>query len=95
YFDMNIQCPFLVDNICFIYDVRPLPCSGHYSVSPPDWCAPDTPQQPVMYQQIPNDKDLTEMLRLAGPQLTLYELTLPIIIYKLLTAGSSSIITSD
>ena len=95
YVDMNIQCPFLVDNRCFIYDVRPFPCSGHYSVSPPDWCDPITPQKPIIHQLIPNEEDLSKIVLLAGPQLILYELTLPIMIYKLLTEGSSSIITSN
>ena len=93
YLDMNIQCPFLVDNRCSIYDVRPLPCSGHYSVSPPDWCASVTQQEPVIHQLIPNDEDLSEMILLADPRLTLYELTLPTMIYKLLTEGSSCVIT--
>lgn len=94
YVDMNIQCPFLVDNRCFIYDVRPLPCSCHYSVSPPDWCAPATPQEPVLHQLIPNEEDLSKIVLLADPQFILYELTLPTMIYKLLTEGSSSIITT-
>lgn len=91
YVDMNIQCPFLVDNRCFIYEVRPLPCSGHYSVSPPDWCAPVTPQKPIIHQLIPNEEDLSKIVLLADPRLILYELTLPTMIYKLLTEGSSSI----
>lgn len=93
YVDMNIPCPFLVDNSCFIYEVRPFPCSGHYSVSPPDWCAPVSPQEPVLHQLIPDEEDLSKILLLSGPQFILYELTLPIMIYKLLTEGASSIIT--
>ena len=93
YVDMNIQCPFLVDNSCFIYDVRPLPCAGHYSVSPPDWCAPVNPQKPTIHQLIPNEEDLSKIVLLVDPRFILYELTLPIMIYKLLTEGSSSIVT--
>jgi Fe-S-cluster containining protein len=93
YLDTNIPCPFLVDKKCFIYDVRPFQCSGHYSVSPPNWCASTTKQDPVIHQLIPNDEDLSEMLLLADPRLTLYELTLPTMIYKLISKGSSSIMT--
>jgi len=93
YLDMNIQCPFLVDNRCFIYDVRPLSCSGHFSVSPPDWCDPVSGQKPVLHNLVPNDEDLTDIIRLADPRLVLYELTLPTMIHKLLTEGSSSIMT--
>jgi len=94
YVDINIQCPFLIDNRCFIYDVRPLPCSGHYSVSPPDWCAPDTAQEPIIHQLIPDKEDLSKIILLADPRFILYELTLPTMIYKLLTEGPSSIIKS-
>ena len=90
YLEMDIQCPFLVNNTCLIYAVRPFPCSGQYSVSPPDWCAPATEHKAEIYQLIPDDDDLMKMLQLADPQLMLYEVTLPIMIYRLLTEGVSS-----
>jgi hypothetical protein len=90
YLEMEIPCPFLVNDTCFIYPVRPFPCSGQYSVSPPDWCAPATDKKAEIYQLIPDDDDLMKMLKLADPQLMLYEVTLPILIYKLLTEGVSS-----
>jgi hypothetical protein len=93
YLNMNIQCPFLEDRRCFIYEVRPLSCSGHYSASLPDWCAPGARQKPVIHHMIPNDEDLMEIMRLVDPQLMLYELTLPTMIHKLLTEGSSSVIS--
>ena len=93
YLNMNIQCPFLVDSKCSIYDVRPLSCSGHYSVSPPSWCASDSQQKPVLHNIIPNDEDLTEIIRLGDPRLILYELTLPTMILRLLIEGSSSVMT--
>ena len=91
YLEMNIRCPFLVDNTCFIYDVRPLACSGHYAASPPDWCAPSAEQAPVIHHLIPDDQDLTDLTLLADPRLTLYELTLPTMIHRILSEGSSSI----
>lgn len=91
YLDMHIQCPFLANDKCFIYDVRPLSCSNHYSVSPPDWCDPVARKQPVIHHLIPNDEDLTGILRLGDPRLTLYELTLPIMIHRLITEGASSV----
>jgi Fe-S-cluster containining protein len=90
YLEMGIPCPFLVNNICLIYAVRPLPCSGQYSVSPPEWCDPTTEKKAEIYQLVPDDDDLMKMLHLADPQLMLYEVTLPIMIYKLLTEGVSS-----
>jgi len=93
YLDSNIRCPFLVDHKCAIYEVRPSACSGHHSVSPPDWCAPATQQTPVIHNSIPDDEDLIEIIRLTGPQLTLYELTLPTMVYRLLTEGSSALVS--
>ena len=93
YLDMNIQCPFLSDNKCAIYDVRPLSCSGHFSVSPPDWCAPASGQKPVLHNIVPDDEDLMKIMRLADTRLVMYELTLPTMIHKLLNEGSSSVMT--
>jgi Fe-S-cluster containining protein len=90
YLEMGIQCPFLVNNTCSIYAVRPLPCSGQYSVSLPDMCALASDNKAEIYQVVPDDTDLMKMIQLADPQLMLYEVTLPIMIYKLLTEGISS-----
>ncbi len=91
YLDMNIPCPFLVDKKCFIYKVRPLSCSGHYAVTAPSWCSPSTDQKPYIYQMIPNDQDLTELTLLSDPRISLYELALPTMIYRLLTEGAAPI----
>lgn len=91
YLEMNIPCPLLENNRCLIYTVRPLPCSGQYAVSPPDWCNPASGEKPAIHQLIPGDDDLLKMAQLADPQLMLYEITLPIMIYRLLTEGASSI----
>lgn len=93
YRKINVPCPFLVDNRCSIYEVRPLACSGHHSVSPPDYCAPTAQQEPDIRQSISDDKDLIEMIHLTGSQLMLYELALPTMVYRLLTEGSSAIKT--
>ena len=35
-------CPFLVDNACSVYDVRPLVCRSHFSFdATAHWCAPE------------------------------------------------------
>lgn len=88
YFAATIRCPFLVDDVCSIYPVRPLACSGHHSVSPPEWCAPDSPRKPEIRRMTPEDRDLLGMIRLADPWLTLFELALPTMVYRLLTEGS-------
>jgi Fe-S-cluster containining protein len=91
YLDSHIRCPFLIDDKCSIYEVRPMACSSHHSISPPDYCAPGAQQKPLIRHSVPEDQDLIEMMKLADPWLMLYELTLPTMIYKLLTEGSSAV----
>ena len=40
YLKQGIQCPFLDNNLCVIYEVRPYRCAGYTSVTPPEWCNP-------------------------------------------------------
>lgn len=94
YLEMDIPCPFLEHDSCLIYAVRPLPCSGQYAVSPPDWCYHATAEEAVVHQLVLLDEDLLALLELAGPQLMIYEVTLPILVYRLLTEGASSMIQS-
>jgi len=91
YLEMGIQCPFLVNDRCSIYEVRPLSCSGHYSTSPPDWCKPGSSSMPVLYNLVPDDEDLMAIMRLADPRLLLYERTLPLMVNRILTEGASVI----
>jgi Fe-S-cluster containining protein len=90
YFLANIRCPFLVDGLCSIYPVRPLACSSHHSVSPPEWCVPDSQQKPEIRRMTPDDRDLLGMIRVGDPWLTLFELALPTMVYRLLTEGSAA-----
>lgn len=43
YAKLNIACPFLVDQVCSIYEVRPITCAGVFSTSPAEWCMPSHP----------------------------------------------------
>lgn len=95
YFDAHIPCPFLVDDRCSIYEVRPWSCSGHYSTTPPAWCSSSAAQnKAVLYNQIPDDEDLAAVLRTADSRLILHEFALPSMIYRLLTEGSMAVITT-
>ncbi len=93
YFKKNIRCPFLVDNKCSIYSVRPLACSGHHSVSQPNSCAPASQLKPDIRNSIPDKENFIEIIRLAGSQLVLYELALPTMVGRILNEGSSAIKT--
>jgi uncharacterized protein len=39
----NLPCPFLKDDVCTIYGVRPYVCAGHVAITPPAWCEPEHP----------------------------------------------------
>jgi Fe-S-cluster containining protein len=50
-------CPFLEDNLCSIYEVRPYSCAGYYVVSSLALCAPDYPGEiPPVNNFIPMDE---------------------------------------
>ncbi len=92
YNGLSVTCPFLRDSACSIYDARPMSCSSHYSISPPDWCSPQSPDAPHIYQLVPKEDDVYRMADLAGTQLSLYELSLPNMIYGLLTEGQAGVV---
>lgn len=46
YAKANIPCPFLKDDACSIYEVRPYVCAGVVTVSPPEWCSVNHPRHP-------------------------------------------------
>ncbi|MCL2149617.1 MAG: YkgJ family cysteine cluster protein [Dehalococcoidia bacterium] len=43
YATLRNPCPFLRDNACTIYEVRPYVCAGVVSINPPGHCIPDNP----------------------------------------------------
>lgn len=49
YHELQIPCPFLKNQKCTIYDVRPWVCSAKNSISPPEWCAPTNDNEPTIY----------------------------------------------
>ena len=40
YARLNIPCPFLNDNKCLIYEVRPYVCANLIATTPAEWCNP-------------------------------------------------------
>jgi Fe-S-cluster containining protein len=44
YYKLNLPCPFLDNNQCLIYEVRPLMCAAYYSVDPIGLCSPLSPE---------------------------------------------------
>lgn len=50
YFKLNMPCPFLKNNQCLIYEVRPLMCVAYYSVNPLELCNPLSTKMPKIKQ---------------------------------------------
>ena len=55
YMRQNIPCPFLDNRLCSIYEVRPYMCAAHIAVSPPEWCNPQNPNEPVIWKALPTE----------------------------------------
>lgn len=47
--DLNIPCPFLIDEACSIYEVRPWTCASYFATTPGEWCNPLNPQKAKVY----------------------------------------------
>lgn len=92
YFDLQIPCPFLVKSACAIYNIRPMSCAAHYSVNPCEWCSQTDPHNSPTYEVMPSSDDLYRLATLADPRLSIYQVTLPILIYRLLTEGLSTVL---
>jgi Fe-S-cluster containining protein len=45
YFQLGVDCPFLVDNRCSVYEVRPNGCRSLTVTTPSDWCKAPTLHQ--------------------------------------------------
>jgi len=50
YRDQDLACPFLVNGVCSIYEVRPYLCVGTVSSSPSEWCSKTNPNTPTIYR---------------------------------------------
>lgn len=52
YYSMNLPCPFLLSDMCTIYNQRPMVCREHLVVnSAPDSCKPHNTKQPQLLQK--------------------------------------------
>jgi Fe-S-cluster containining protein len=89
YAKLKIPCPFLKDNACMIYGIRPLVCSSQVAVSPPEYCDPDNPDSinqelilmiPEAFEYLPFYYDKFNELNLNG-------LCMPFVVNSLLEGG--------
>ncbi len=50
YSRMNLPCPFLLNNLCTIYEQRPIACREHLAISPASHCKVNSTNQPQLLQ---------------------------------------------
>jgi hypothetical protein len=89
YAKYKIPCPFLKDDACMIYDIRPLVCSCQVAVTPAEYCDPDNPDSvnqelilmlPENFQFIPFYHESFNDTNLSG-------MCMPFVVYNLLEGG--------
>jgi len=92
YAAMAVGCPFLTGpGDCAIYAVRPLACAIHCSVDPPEKCAPDSLQAPKCYNVVPDEMDIAALSGFWKPGWSAMSMTMPAMVYGLLTRGNAFI----
>ena len=57
---LKIPCPFLQDDACSIYEVRPFVCAGLIVTTPPEWCDPKHPKHNKRKRYIISDSALAD-----------------------------------
>lgn len=60
----RIACPFLINNCCSIYKVRPIVCRAHLMFDTPKYCAKDGLRDSPNKIKALRDKYLTELMNL-------------------------------
>ncbi len=92
YFKLNLPCPFLDNNQCLIYEVRPLMCVAYYSVNPIELCSPLSTKMPKVKRadEIPflNDR-IFYYAKLDFPFFPL----MPLGVYRIISEGYSYLST--
>lgn len=83
YLNLNIPCPFLNDDICSIYEVRPWPCASVVAVTPGEWCSPANDN--ICEVRISNlvPKEMPYFRELSRLVMT----TIPLGVYEILNGG--------
>jgi hypothetical protein len=83
----DIPCPFLLDNACSIYQVRPFVCARIVAVTPSEWCRAGHPRQGEaqhLKAQIEFEKDMPYFV---PPANECVFSSMPFLVYRLLYEG--------
>ncbi len=83
----DIPCPFLSENACSIYGVRPYVCARIVALTPPEWCRAGHPRQHEsvhLKAQMQVEKDMPYFSPLAN---NCTFSSMPFLVYRLLYEG--------
>ena len=58
FWEYHIHCPFLINNSCSIYEIRPYVCAGLYSLDPSEYCNPSSEKLPTLYSAYAHSDDI-------------------------------------
>jgi Fe-S-cluster containining protein len=87
YLNLNIPCPFLDNDVCTIYEVRPWGCAVGMSTSPSEHCIGANENQPEMIIANPWGQILSAFYY--GNVRNDVYLTLPVVINDILSGGTN------
>jgi len=86
YWKLQIPCPFLTDQSCSIYEVRPWACLSVFAVTPSEWCNPANSHEPKVYRTMfPSNIELPFYDKRAS--LTSPSNNMPDTVYRILIGG--------
>ena len=92
YYKLNLPCPFLDNNQCLIYEVRPLMCVAYYSIDPIELCSQLSMKMPKLKRA-----HLTHFLEdkiFYYPKLEFpFFLLMPLGVYRVISEGYSYLST--
>jgi Fe-S-cluster containining protein len=90
YAHLDIPCPFLDDNKCLIYEVRPYVCAQLVAATPAEWCNPTSPNFNKRKLTLANlstaDFELTFFYKISHP---IRATLMPYMVYGILRSGYS------
>jgi len=89
YAKLKIACPFLKDEACMIYDIRPLVCSCQVAVTPPEYCDPDNPDsiKQELILMLPENFQFIPFYHESFNDMNLSSMCMPYVVYNLLEGG--------
>jgi hypothetical protein len=89
YARFKIPCPFLKDDACMIYDIRPLVCSCQVALTPAEYCDPENPDSlnQELILMLPENFQFVPFYHESFSDMNLNGMCMPFVVYNLLEGG--------